>query len=352
MAERSTDLRVEARHPPHQRRGRTIWVLFWLAGWVSLGCAVALAGDGAYTGQIVGNPAIDTVIWFTAIGGIAWIVGGRKLARCHGVPEGACLGALGVATGSAIIAGLGEAIFGQSSLALTMAFKAALLGGVFGAILGGAIRAVVGWIRIRRGLAPCAGGRQAHAFADEIQARTAARAAPPVGQVLADPTAVSVTRLKPGRAIGAVLLPNGNLLVPAEADDLNTSGRQVEIAPEHPDYWKWLMHAKSAEDPPGRDRIDKRPDEKSTWPMIAAAINIGALLGAGLGGFAGIVLAQLLLFRKMPGDQVGLVRGDPRNGLVLACVVGGVVAGAVALALAAVMLTRLISGVKTRRNGA
>jgi hypothetical protein len=185
---------------------------------------------------------------------------------------------------------------------------------------------------------------------DEVQARKAARVAPPVGRILADRTAVSVSRLKPGRAIRAVLLPNGNLLVPAEADDLEPSDRLAKIGPEHPDYWKWLMHAKSAEDPPGRDRIDERPDEKSTWPMIAAAINIGTLLGAGLGGIAGIVLAQRLLFGKKPGDQVGLERGDPRNGLVLACVVGGVVAGAMALAFAAVLLTKLVSGVKTRRS--
>jgi hypothetical protein len=147
MAERSTDQVVGARHLPHRRRGRIYWAFFWLAGWIALGCIVAMGGDGPYTGKIVANPAIDHVIWFTAIGGIAWIVGGRKLARSYGVPEGACLGGLGVAVGSAVIVGIGEVIFGQTSLALTMAFKAALLGGVFGAILGGAIRAVVGLIR-------------------------------------------------------------------------------------------------------------------------------------------------------------------------------------------------------------
>jgi hypothetical protein len=41
----------------------------------------------------------------------------------------------------------------------------------------------------------------------------------------------------------AIRLPNGNLLIPVEADDSGTDAGLAEIGPEHPEYGKWLAVA-------------------------------------------------------------------------------------------------------------
>jgi hypothetical protein len=46
----------------------------------------------------------------------------------------------------------------------------------------------------------------------------------------------------------AVLLPNGNLLVPDMRDGVAEPG-VLEIGPEHPDYDKWLPFAEEDDDP-------------------------------------------------------------------------------------------------------
>jgi hypothetical protein len=46
----------------------------------------------------------------------------------------------------------------------------------------------------------------------------------------------------------AIRLPNGNLLIPVEADDSGTDGGLAEIGLEHPDYGKWLAVAEDGED--------------------------------------------------------------------------------------------------------
>jgi hypothetical protein len=51
--------------------------------------------------------------------------------------------------------------------------------------------------------------------------------------------------------VRAVLLPNGNLLVPKPPADLDEpEGPDVlEIGPDHPDYGRWLSVAEPGEDP-------------------------------------------------------------------------------------------------------
>jgi hypothetical protein len=47
--------------------------------------------------------------------------------------------------------------------------------------------------------------------------------------------------------VRAIPLPNGNLLVPVEAEDGGTG--LAEIGPEHPEYGRWLAFAEDGEDP-------------------------------------------------------------------------------------------------------
>jgi hypothetical protein len=51
--------------------------------------------------------------------------------------------------------------------------------------------------------------------------------------------------------VRAVLLPNGNLLVPRPPADLDEpEGPDVlEIGPDHPDYGRWLSVAEGGADP-------------------------------------------------------------------------------------------------------
>jgi hypothetical protein len=49
----------------------------------------------------------------------------------------------------------------------------------------------------------------------------------------------------------AILLPNGNLLVPVEAGPADDTGAEPfrEISPEHPEYGHWLALAEPGQDP-------------------------------------------------------------------------------------------------------
>ena len=50
----------------------------------------------------------------------------------------------------------------------------------------------------------------------------------------------------------AIRLPNGNLLIPAEAepvDDTDAGDGLHEIGPDHPEYGRWLALAEDGEDP-------------------------------------------------------------------------------------------------------
>jgi hypothetical protein len=50
--------------------------------------------------------------------------------------------------------------------------------------------------------------------------------------------------------VRAILLPNGNLLVPVPPSDLDEPEGPAlqEIGPEHPDYGRWLARAEPGED--------------------------------------------------------------------------------------------------------
>jgi hypothetical protein len=48
--------------------------------------------------------------------------------------------------------------------------------------------------------------------------------------------------------VRAIRLPNGNLLIPVEADGSGTDAGLAEIGPEHPEYGKWLVVAEDGED--------------------------------------------------------------------------------------------------------
>jgi hypothetical protein len=63
----------------------------------------------------------------------------------------------------------------------------------------------------------------------------------------------------------AIRLPNGNLLVPVEADDSGADAGVAEIGPEHPEYGKWLAVAEDEEGP--------RPVEvvQGFWPRCAGS---------------------------------------------------------------------------------
>jgi hypothetical protein len=52
----------------------------------------------------------------------------------------------------------------------------------------------------------------------------------------------------------AIHLPNGNLLIPVEADDADGSDELTEIGPDHPEYGKWLAVAEDGEDPRSKER--------------------------------------------------------------------------------------------------
>jgi hypothetical protein len=55
------------------------------------------------------------------------------------------------------------------------------------------------------------------------------------------------------KAVRAIRLPNGNLLVPVEADDPDSGTDLAEIEPEHLEYGKWLAVAEDGEDPRPRE---------------------------------------------------------------------------------------------------
>jgi hypothetical protein len=46
-----------------------------------------------------------------------------------------------------------------------------------------------------------------------------------------------------------IRLPNGNLLVPVEADDPEAGDGVAEVGPEHPRYGDLLPYAQDGEDP-------------------------------------------------------------------------------------------------------
>jgi hypothetical protein len=59
----------------------------------------------------------------------------------------------------------------------------------------------------------------------------------------------------------AVRLPNGNLLIPAEAeppDDTDAGDRLREIGPDHAEYGRWLAFAEAGEDPRPRLRLREK----------------------------------------------------------------------------------------------
>ncbi len=61
----------------------------------------------------------------------------------------------------------------------------------------------------------------------------------------------------------AILLPDGKLLIPAEAvpgDDTDAGDRFHEIGPEHADYGRWLALARPGPDPRNFPAVDRR-----TW---------------------------------------------------------------------------------------
>jgi hypothetical protein len=53
--------------------------------------------------------------------------------------------------------------------------------------------------------------------------------------------------------VRAIHLPNGNLLVPVEADNPDRGDGLAEIGPEHPEYDRWLTFAEDGEDPRPRE---------------------------------------------------------------------------------------------------
>jgi hypothetical protein len=53
--------------------------------------------------------------------------------------------------------------------------------------------------------------------------------------------------------VRTILLPNGNVLIPADPADPDDGPGVVEIGPEHPEFGKWLAAAEPGEDPrPGK----------------------------------------------------------------------------------------------------
>ncbi len=47
----------------------------------------------------------------------------------------------------------------------------------------------------------------------------------------------------------AILLPNGNLLVPVGSDDPDDGPGLAEIGPGHPEYGRWPASSEEGEDP-------------------------------------------------------------------------------------------------------
>jgi hypothetical protein len=70
--------------------------------------------------------------------------------------------------------------------------------------------------------------------------------------------------------VRAILLPNGNLLIPVaaeQADDTDAGEGLREIGPDHPDYGHWLALAQPGEDPRKfKDRRTWIPREEDLSP--------------------------------------------------------------------------------------
>jgi hypothetical protein len=65
----------------------------------------------------------------------------------------------------------------------------------------------------------------------------------------------------------ALLLPNGNLLVPATSDDDSRASSLIEVCREDPRYGTWLASAEPGEDP--RETLKKGTVTKAEAAMLS-----------------------------------------------------------------------------------